>query len=95
MRPDPGNLTVERGDGAANPLAAILGEDFAERYDRFDLAQLREVVAVCRESRTAAEAGKKLFAVSRAAKKTANDTDRLAKYLARFGLTFKALAAKS
>ena len=76
----------------ADPLADILGADFAERYDRFELAQLREVVAACRESRTAAEAGKKLFAVSRKAKKTSNDTDRLAKYLAKLGLTFKAVS---
>ena len=90
--PGPGNLPVARGVGVADPLATILGDNFAEHYDRFDLAQLREVVAVCRESRTASEAGKKLFAVSRAAKKTANDTDRLAKYLAKFGLSFKAVS---
>ena len=76
----------------ADPLADILGADFAECYDRFELAQLREVVAACRESRTAAEAGKRLFAVSRKAKKTSNDTDRLAKYLAKFGLSFKAVS---
>ena len=76
----------------APDLADVLGADFAERYDRFELAQLREVVAACRESRTAAEAGKKLFAVSRKAKKTSNDTDRLAKYLAKFGLSFKAVS---
>jgi transcriptional regulatory protein RtcR len=52
------------------------------------------VVAVCRGSRSAAEAGKRLFAVSRKAKKTSNDTDRLAKYLAKFGLSFKALAVR-
>ena len=73
-------------------LGEILGEDYAERFDRFDLAQLREVVAVCRESRTLAEAGKTLFAVSRKAKKTSNDSDRLSKYLARFGLSFRELA---
>ena len=78
----------------ADILAEILGTDFAERFDRFELAQLREVAAACRESRTAAEAGKRLFAVSRKAKKTSNDTDRLAKYLAKFGLSFKALAAR-
>ena len=78
----------------AGILAEILGEDFADRFDRFELAQLREVVAACRESRTAAEAGKRLFAVSRRAKKTSNDTDRLAKYLAKFGLSFKTLAGK-
>ena len=49
-------------------------------------------MAACRESRTAAEAGKKLFAVSRREKKTSNDTDRLAKYLAKFGLSFRALS---
>ena len=76
-----------------DPLADLLGADFAERFDRFDLAQLRDVAEVCRASRTAAEAGKRLFAVSRLAKKTANDSDRLAKYLAKFGLSFRTLAA--
>ena len=80
------------GGGSADPLAGLLGEGYEDKFDRFDLAQLREVVEACRESRTAAEAGKKLFAVSRLAKKTANDSDRLAKYLAKFGLSFKAVA---
>ena len=34
-------------------------------------------------------AAKKLFAVSRAAKKSNNDSDRLTKYLSRFGVKFK------
>ena len=80
----------EQGD----VLADILGNGYETKFDRFELAQLREVAAACRESRTAAEAGKRLFAVSRKAKKTSNDTDRLAKYLAKFGLSFKALAAR-
>ena len=89
---EPANL---RTGGLANDLLReSLGPDYASRFDRFDLAQLREVAAVCRESRTAAEAGKKLFAVSRLAKTTANDSDRLAKYLAKFGLSFKALARR-
>ncbi len=70
-------------------LVELLGENPDERFDRFDLAQLREVIAVCRASRTLAEAGKTLFAVSRQSKKSANDSDRLSKYLARFGLDFK------
>ena len=83
--------TMHNGAFGDDSLAIVLGEGFEQRFDRFDLAQLREVVAVCRESRTAAEAGKKLFAVSRKAKKTSNDSDRLAKYLARFGLSFREL----
>ncbi len=34
------------------------------------------------------EAGRRLFAVSRSAKTTTNDTDRLAKYLRRFVIRF-------
>lgn len=82
------------GQGPLERLAAELGNGYETKFDRFELAQLREVAAACRESRTAAEAGKRLFAVSRKAKKTSNDTDRLAKYLAKFGLSFKALAAR-
>ena len=73
-------------------LAELLGKDYAERYDSFDLAQLAHVVAVCRSSVSAADAAKKLFAVSRKAKKSSNDSDRLSKYLARFGLKFKDLS---
>ena len=87
---------LSEGDlpSGADPLAEILGADYEERYDRFELSQLRDAVAVCRECRTAAEAGRRLFAVSRSQKRTGNDSDRLAKYLARFGLTFRQLAAR-
>jgi transcriptional regulatory protein RtcR len=35
------------------------------------------------------EAGKKLFAVSRKQRNTTNDSDRLGKYLEKFGLSFQ------
>ncbi len=72
-------------------IMTLLGEDYASRFDTFDLVQLSYVVRICRESRTMADAAKKLFSVSRLSKKSANDTDRLSKYLARFGLKFKEL----
>ena len=72
-------------------LRTLLGADYASRFDSFDLAQLSYVVSVCRESKTMADAAKKLFSVSRLSKKSSNDTDRLSKYLARFGLKFKEL----
>lgn len=72
-------------------MAELLGKDYASRFDAFELAQLSYVVKVCRESKTMADAAKKLFAVSRLSKKSSNDTDRLSKYLARFGLKFKEL----
>ena len=72
-------------------LSALLGSDYAARFDRFELIRLKSVIAVCRESRTLAEAGKTLFAVSRKEKKSGNDSDRISKYLARFALDFRSL----
>ena len=72
-------------------LATLLGADYKEKYDLFELAQLEKVIEVCRNSRSRAEAGKKLFAVSRQEKSSSNDSDRLGKYLARFGIEFSSL----
>ena len=70
-------------------LECLLGEDYKERYDLFDIMQLADVLKVCRECATLSEAGRKLFAVSRQSKSNPNDADRLKKYLAHFGVTFQ------
>lgn len=59
--------------------------------DRFDRVQLAEVVRVCQASANLSEAGRELFAASRARRSSSNDADRLRKYLARFGLSFSEL----
>ena len=68
-------------------LHKVLGERLAE-LDEFDRTQLAGVLHLCAKSRTLAEAGRALFGVSRLAKARPNDSDRLRKYLARFGLTW-------
>lgn len=73
-------------DGAI--LTQVLGQDYEERFDSFDLVQLAHVIRVCRQCRTMAEAGRRLFSVSRAAKEKPNDTDRVKKFLGRFGVTW-------
>jgi transcriptional regulatory protein RtcR len=86
-----------RHDGSALPdgdgLAELLGDDAAAQLDLFDAAQLRAVLAVCRASRSLSDAGRTLFAVSRAAKAKPNDADRLKKYLARFDLDWDQASA--
>lgn len=67
-------------------LEDILGPEKAANLDRFEKAQLTDVLSVCRESRNLAEAGRKLFAVSRNRKSKVNDSDRLRKYLSRYDL---------
>ncbi|HMV66137.1 MAG TPA: RNA repair transcriptional activator RtcR [Myxococcota bacterium] len=76
--------------GATPPDAAseILG-DLVHELDRFDRVQLADVLQVCRASRSLSEAGRALFAASRARKTSTNDADRLRKYLGRFGLTWE------
>jgi transcriptional regulatory protein RtcR len=67
-------------------LDEVLGPARAAELDLFDRAQLSAVLEVCRRSRSLSEAGRELFAASRAKKKAPNDADRLRKYLARFGV---------
>src|SRR6218665_2929061 len=69
-------------------VTEVLGEERAEGIDGFDRAQLSEVLTVCRQARSLSDAGRLLFAQSRAQKKSVNDADRLRKYLARFDLNW-------
>lgn len=70
-------------------LAEVLTDNAREKLDWFDQAQLTFVIRVCRESATLSDAGRKLFAATRQKRKTANDADRLRKYLARFDLDWE------
>jgi transcriptional regulatory protein RtcR len=70
-----------------------LGDTGFEQLDRFDAVQLAEVVRTCRSCESLAEAGRRLFAASRSLKAKANDSDRLRKYLATFGLDWAKVAA--
>jgi transcriptional regulatory protein RtcR len=73
-------------DDGLGVLAGVLDADTLNAIDPFDRVQLAETIRVCRTSRSLSEAGRALFAASRARRSTANDADRLRKYLARFGL---------
>jgi transcriptional regulatory protein RtcR len=53
--------------------------------------QLAEVIRVCRRSRSLSEAGRILFSASRSRRSSANDADRLRKYLQRYGLDWPGL----
>lgn len=72
-------------------ITRVLGRDAAAGMDLFEAAQLEAVLKVCLTSASLAQAGRRLFAVSRAKRKTTNDSDRLRKYLARFGLAWRDL----
>ena len=71
-----------------NTLEQVLSGEKIEQLDLFDRVQLAAVLTVCRECRSMAEAGRRLFAISRQARTSQNDSDRLKKYLTRFGLVW-------
>ena len=74
------------GDDAIDTLVTRVFGDRANTLDRFDRAQLEDVLLVCRDAPSLAAAGRVLFAVSRTERTSTNDADRLRKYLARFEL---------
>lgn len=83
-----------RGANHSEVLDDVLTPEQLGGLDFFDRLQLAEVVGLCLQSRTIAEAGRLLFNVSRLKKKQSNDTDRLRKYLARYGLDWNKIHSR-
>lgn len=69
-------------------LLKYLDQTQLSEIDEFDQIQLRGVLLVCENAKTMADAGRQLFAASRQQRNTTNDSDRVKKYLARFGLSW-------
>ena len=67
----------------------FLSSDRIANLDRFERTQLDDVLAVCLKAQSLSEAGRILFSASRTRRTTANDADRLRKYLARFDLAWQ------
>lgn len=71
----------------SDPLSEHLTNSGLE-IDLFDRLQLESVLMICRTSASQADAGRKLFAYSRTAKASPNDSDRIRKFLARFNIAW-------
>src|SRR5262249_22220123 len=82
--------STENGD---DTLEQVLTPSQVDAIDLFDRVQLAMVVRVCGESRSLADAGRRLFAASRQRRTSPNDSDRLRKYLARFELSWEIITA--
>ena len=72
-------------------LTSVLEPGQDHQLDLFDKVQLAEVVRICQNATTISEAGRIIFNISRRKKKHTNDSDRLRKYLAKYGLDWKKL----
>lgn len=83
------------GTAASDPLDRYLDPERLAGIDPFDRVQLAEAIRVCHRSRSLSEAGRVLFSASRSRRASANDADRLRKYLQRFGLDWAGLQDKA
>ncbi len=73
---------------SAQTLHRVFTPEEIAKIDLFDQAQLATVIECCLSEKSLSAAGRTLFANSREQKKTANDADRLSKYLSRFNLSW-------
>ena len=72
-------------------LGDLFDDEVLGVIDLFDRIQLEGVVDICRKSSSMAEAGRRLYASSLQRKRSTNDSDRLRKYLQKFGLSWEKL----
>ena len=78
-------------DGLLHKRPSEKAQDYPDKIDwdtldLFDKLQLQHVIDECRKHPNMAAAGRALFNVSRTERAKVNDSDRLRKYLQRFGL---------
>jgi transcriptional regulatory protein RtcR len=81
--------SIEQASNAL--LSAYLDEQTLADIDPFDAVQLAYVIEICKTHKNQAAAGRYLYANSRDKLKSPNDSDRLRKYLMKFGLKFDEL----
>ncbi|MFC3680250.1 RNA repair transcriptional activator RtcR [Bacterioplanoides pacificum] len=83
--PDTSNSAIE--------LSHYLSQQAITQLDLFEQLQLTSVIQICRQCSSMAEAGRRLFNVSRDQKASSNDSHRIKTYLNKYGLTFTQLRA--
>ncbi len=73
--------------------AAFLDSETHSQLDYIDHVQLVAIAKICKESRSMAEAGRKLFDQSRVNKKSTNDSHRIRQLLTKYGISFSDICA--
>jgi transcriptional regulatory protein RtcR len=79
---------VNRGR-TLNLVHRVLTDATVDAADLFDLNALEGMLEIVRDAHSMADAGRRLFAASRLQKTNCNDSDRVRKYLAGWGLDYR------
>ena len=72
-------------------IKSLLGSGYSARFDAIEIATLSYVLDICKTSTSAAEAGRRLYNITRDGRSVHNDSDRIAKFLKTFNLKFSML----
>lgn len=75
-------------DRSQHNIASILSVDKLNALDNYDIGILNIIIKTCKTSNSMADAGRKLFNISRTTKSSTNDSHRLKKILEKYGLSF-------
>ena len=86
-----GSSDDDNKDNNDELLKKSLSEEVYDNIDTFEQAQLVQVIRICKESKSMADAGRKLFDKSRLQKSASNDSQRLKVYLKKYDIDFKQL----
>ncbi|MFT7559248.1 MAG: transcriptional regulatory protein RtcR [Flavobacteriales bacterium] len=71
----------------------LLGQEKFDALDGYDHIVLLALIDICKQSKSMADAGRKLFNVSRKSKAIANDSHRIKQMLEKFDITFAQIKA--
>lgn len=82
---------TDENDNDEEVLQNTLDQEQYENIDLFEKKQLAHVIRICKESKSMADAGRRLFDKSRLQKSASNDSQRLKTYLKKYSLVFKEL----
>jgi len=74
-----------------NYIESILGEEKFKSIDLYEQISLAPLLRICRDSKSMADAGRRLFNISRSKKSSSNDSHRVKQILDKYGITFRDL----
>ncbi len=74
-------------------IDSVLGTDSSKSIDYYEQLKLANLIQVCQNSRSMADAGRKLFNISRKTKKSNNDSHRVKQLLEKYKISFEDISA--
>ena len=80
--------------GIASKVESLIGSQASSELDLYDYILIDGIAEVCANSRSMAEAGRKLFNHSRTQKASTNDSHRIKQILDKYGIRFQDLSGK-